>query len=364
MLTGLFLAFAAYLLTRYRQGARRALWPLPPLMALWVNLHGGYIIGLALIGLTLLGALLEAFRRFPLRAPTRYRGYPAALRASLGPLRPLLLVTVLATAATLLSPHGFEALTYPFTTYAGTANASQRYVYEWQSPDFHQPLLLVFAASLLFAVALGVTGRPLDPTALLWMLGFAFLALQSMRNIALYAIIATPLLAARLSAEIPAFARSVAAWRRPALLALGWPPVLLIVLAVLLLPDKRKDLQLGRAPNAAGYPTGAVALLRSPDLRGNLFNEYHWGGYLIYEHYPDRPVFIDGRIDVYGDTLAERYLEAAQVRPGWRQVLDQYDIRLALVARDGPLAVALAAEPGWRSLYRGEAEQLFIRDRP
>src|SRR5437763_2678888 len=212
VVTPFLLAACALLLTLYKQGHARALWPLPPLLALWVNLHGGDVIGLVLLGLTVPGEALA-----------RALGRPAA------PLRPLLAVTALAAAATLLSPHGLEALRYPFS-YVGSDNAMMRYIVEWQSPDFHRPELLIFAASLLLAIVLGVGRRPLGPTEALWALLLALMGLQSVRHIALYGIVVTPLLGARLRAEIPALGRSLALWRRPRLLAITWPLVALCML--------------------------------------------------------------------------------------------------------------------------------------
>ena len=118
-------------------------------------------------------------------------------------MRPLLEVlgaTVLAALGSLLTPHGLDALRYPLT-YVGRENASLQFVAEWRSPDFHQALFFPFAASLLLALALGLGGRPLRPIALLWSLTVAYMALQSVRHIPLYAIVVTPLLAARGGAE-------------------------------------------------------------------------------------------------------------------------------------------------------------------
>ncbi|MBI4491276.1 MAG: hypothetical protein HY690_00580 [Chloroflexi bacterium] len=344
-LTTLLLALSALLLTRYKQGHPRALWLFPPLFALWVNLHGGYIIGLALLGLTVLGEAIALARRQPV-----------------APLRPLVAVAALSALATLLNPHGFEALLYPFT-YAGSANASMRYIVEWQSPDFHQPYFLLFAGSLLLSMALGLARRPLGATEALWMLGFALMALQSVRHMALYAVVATPLLGARLQAEVPTFRRSLAALQRPRLIAFTLP--LVVAGAAVLLPARAAQdgtgPQFGWEPSPATYPSGAVAYLRAHDPGGNLFNEYGWGGYLVYQLYPQRRVFVDGRADVYGDALLDTYWAVVDLRPGWRQTLDRHDVRLVLVKKESFLAVALQDDPAWEEVFVGPVERLFAR---
>jgi hypothetical protein len=343
-LTALLIAVCALLLTRYQLlGQRRALWAIPPLMALWVNLHGGYLLGLLLVGLTIVG---EAMAR-PL-------GRPAA------PLRPLLVVAALATGATLLSPHGAEGLLYPFS-YAGSGNGSMRFILEWQSPDFHQWEYLVFAGSLLLAAILGLGRRPLGPTECLWALTLALMGLQSVRHIALYAIVVTPLLAARLWAEVRDLGLPLATWRRPGLLAAASLVLALVVGRMIGAAAGQQALQLGREPGAATYPAGAVQYMRTHELTGNLFNSYQWGGYLVYQLYPDQRVFIDGRADVYGDEHLERYVQVARLRPGWRQVLEDHGVGTVLVEKDSTLAVVLADDAGWQEAYAGQVERLFVR---
>jgi hypothetical protein len=273
----------------------------------------------------------------------------------------LLAALVLSGTATLISPHGIDGLLYPFT-YAGSGNASMQYVKEWQSPDFHQLyFLLFFGTSLLLALALGLARPPLGVTEALWALLFALMALQSIRHLALYAVVTMPLLGARLQAELPWLRRSLADARRSTPGAILWKlaPCSLL-LAVYLTVDPSR-LQLGAEPSAATFPAGAVAYLRDHQAEGNLFNQYEWGGYLIYSLYPQRRVFIDGRADVHGDASVDRYESVERLRPNWRQVLDEHDVRLVLVRRESPLAVVLGGDAGWQELYAGEVERLFAR---
>ncbi len=352
-------AFCVLLLVAYRQGARRALWALPPFFAIWVNLHGGYVIGLALLALTLGGEALE-------RALSPGQTRRAWLRA----LAPLGLTAVLAVLATLLNPHGLEALRYPLS-YVGTGNVSQRYVAEWQSPNFHDGAFLPFAVALLLGIMVGIGRRPLGWPERLWVGVFALLGLQSIRHLPLFAVIATPILMgelAALSREWPG-----QAWWRPrwriarqvglSALALG---ALVLVMTIGTGPAMRAQLQLGTAPSATGYPAGALAYLRAhegdPALHGRLFNEYRWAGYLIYYLYPERQVFVSAQAtDPYGSDLFTPYRRTIQLAPGWRDTLDSWRIDLVLIDKDGPLAVMLQTDAGWHEVYAGEVERLFVR---
>lgn len=344
VLTMLLLSISVLIVTRHRQGKGREVWLLPLLMMLWVNLHGGYVIGLAYLWLTVFGDSIA--RKLGHVAPS---------------VKTLLIVSLLSTAATLFNPHSLQALSYPFT-YIGSGNASMRFITEWQSPDFHQFRYLLFAAAVLVVGLLGALRRPLGITESLWMLVFTVMGLQSVRHIPLYAIVVVPLLGARLQAEIPSLRRSLSHWRRPVLLiVVVWLAFGASALRTAATVDKRMGLQIGREPNDTSYPAGAVDYIRTHDLTGNLFHEYRWGGYLIYNLYPWKQVFVDGRADVYGDEFISDFVDVMKLRPIWRNTLERYNVQEVLVEKDGALAVILSEGDEWQQVYEGESEILFIR---
>jgi hypothetical protein len=92
-----------------------------------------------------------------------------------------------------------------------------------------------------------------------------------------------------------------------------------------------------------------------------VLNEYDWGGFLILRS-PGRPVFIDGRLFPFvAAGVLDAYREAVELRPGWRAVLDRYDVREALLRPDRPLAAALR-EDGWQ--VRAEDRTFVLLRRP
>jgi hypothetical protein len=111
-------------------------------------------------------------------------------------------------------------------------------------------------------------------------------------------------------------------------------------------------------PDLAAYPAGALSALRA--ARGNLLNEYDWGGYLI-RYAPEHPTFIDGRGEALfvPDVLAD-FQRAVALGPGYRDVLKRWDIALALLRPDRPLAGALF-EDGWRLVASGDGWVLLSR---
>ncbi len=93
-----------------------------------------------------------------------------------------------------------------------------------------------------------------------------------------------------------------------------------------------------------------------------MFNSYVWGGYLINELYPQQRVFIDGRPDMYGDALVEEYMEVVRLQPGWRGILDKYDVDLVIIEKESPLAAVLTEAADWSIAFSGPIEVVFVRE--
>ncbi|MHB0869163.1 MAG: hypothetical protein ACYC5J_06865 [Chloroflexota bacterium] len=344
--TQLFLAFFLNRLFLYREGRIRHLWSLPPLMALWVNLHGQFLLGLGLLGLFLIGGVVDW------------------LSARAKDPRHLLVVGLATAAAACLNPAGLAMLRYPIDYYLQGDNPSFTLVTEFQSPDFHQPLYLAFAAGLLL---LALVPRPLGRRTIveaLLVIVFTIQALVSARQIAAFALAIPPLLALRLADRF-ALARELPppSHSRP-LVGLNW--LLLLAVAVMGIvyasqPAVSERLQLGREPIASSFPVAGARFIEEAGLPDPVLNEQSWGGYLIHQWYPRRRVFIDGRIDMYGPAIARDYLHVVSLRPDWRDVLDRYGVRTILIRKDSALSASLLADGGWRRAFQGEMEDVFVR---
>ena len=311
--------------------APKLVWLLPPLMCLWANLHGGYIIGIAVL------ALWSVQHKF---------------RSS------VVVPIVCAVAATLFTPNGFHGWWYPFT-YAGSGNASMVFLQEWQSPNFHLSMYLPLLVAVCVICTVGVLG--VFPGAL----GFAYsggvilflaLALRSARHSPLFGVALVPVLAVAVVTRLPFLS---AVMRRYS------PPIVgsflsLAVVVVMLVAPKVAPVapQLGVLPNQVGVPQKSVEYLRSKAPQP-LFNEYAWGGYCIYSLFPEWKVFIDGRADVHGDPAMHRYHNVLSARAGWQEVLQKFDIRYVLVSPAAPLADALARSSEWRKVISSDHETLF-----
>jgi len=342
------------------QAGLRALLALPPIMAFWVNAHGAFVLGLALIALVAAGETLR-----------RLLGQPRALPWAR--LR-LLYVAGLATlAATLLNPLGPGIFSYVAKLL--TDPPSQGLVVEWQPPTIHSLAGVFFFASILALLAVFALGRRRPTiTGLLLIGAFLWLAWGGQRYVVWYGMLAMPMLAQCLAAPRPAFAGS-----RPPAARLALPSTLLSLLllamvvvvqppfkAGLALPQPYKNLfaDVPGAPElfSADTPVAAAAYLRSHP-GGRLFNEMGYGSYLDWALYPAMQVFIDPRIELYPPALWQDYVAIGEARDYNTLLVGKYGVTRVLLDRQiqPRLAANLAADSGWQREYADGRSEIYRR---
>ncbi len=287
----LFTSIFLYILDRYRRvGAGRFVLWLVPLTLLWANCHGSYALGLALIAIYLAGDLVESW--------LKWNGNSTRQSKDTMHLAGVLLLC-LATIA--LNPHGLAFYLYPLQTL--NSSAIQTYIQEWQSPDFHALAIQPFALMLVLTLgALAISRRRVGLVDMLLVAGFAYASLRSARQISIWVLVTAPVLSSAILEvlnELPL--KRTALWaRRPTRgIQLLNVLVLLVIAGAVLL---RIWVVIGEQPRAEReyFPVVAVQQIQSQRFTGPIFNQYEWGGYLIWQLYPSEKVFIDGRSDLYG----------------------------------------------------------------
>ncbi|HEX8162814.1 MAG TPA: hypothetical protein VF538_13160 [Pyrinomonadaceae bacterium] len=346
-----------------RAGARqrRALWSLIPLTLVWVNLHGGFALGLGLIVLTGAGVALDG-----LMSAGAGAGEAAPSGRTWPRVRRLCFVFAACAGVVVLNPSGWRLYSYPFETL--NSRAMQKYIVEWFSPDFHQPYAHALAL-LLFATfaALALSPKRARAGEVLLLCVAAYAALRAWRNIPFFALAAAPALAEHgwSLVETHALARGGAKGRASGRLTtaqLALNVALFVCLPVGLCAAKLASVARAQASvEAEKFPLAAVEFLRGRADAGPLFNHYGWGGYLVWKLYPERLVFIDGRADVYGDALLEAYLSAENGEKGWRATLDKYAVTTVMIKPGAPLAGLLDEDAGWGKVYDDGQAVIFLR---
>lgn len=358
ILTFVFVGFYLWILARARGGRVGSLWALPFAMVFWVNLHGGYAVGLMLMGLYMVGEGFEFLVDTGVRKAA-WREVWGQRKTFLLPLSGALCACLLAV---MVNPNGPRMLLYPFETVS--IGVLGQYIQEWQSPNFHtvevQPFLWMLLSVL---VALALSRRRASAVEMLLVCMFTYMALLAGRNVALFALVGAPVLARHgegIISQIPRLGR-----RRdqvPRRVA-RWLNLLLLFLCLVAAGAKVTPV-LGHELNEEAInermPVSAVAFIQDNRPQGPLFNSYNWGGYVLWELWPDYQSYVDGRTDLFGDEVLSEYLSAWRGEESAMSLFTEFDVRLALLEPWAPLSHKLSAS-GWETLYEDDTAVVLAR---
>jgi hypothetical protein len=343
--------FAALLtiLTEYRLGRANRLWLLPLLMAVWVNIHGSFVLGLGLIGVTFAGEVFTRWRS------TGGQGPADEAQLKHPPLRPRgwapIAWGIVATLAVLLNPRGVEVIGYVRNLLGTSAVTSL--VTEWSPPTVRDLSGAIFFLYLIgLAVVLIYARRRPDLTDMLLTGVFLWLALGATRSVVWFGFVATPLLVTQAATLLPP-ARSAAG--RPGLnAALAG---LLGTLLLIGLPWVKPALvpPPGGALLSADTPVEAVSALRMlPNRPQRLFHAIGYGSYMIWAA-PEQKVFIDPRIELYPYEQWVDYINLGQAN-NVALLMQRYGFDGLLLDRKEQrrLIDVIHGDPAWAIRYEDE----------
>ena len=339
-----------------RRGANPArIWWLVPITLLWTNLHGGFLILVALLGLATLGAAIEAWMKKPAGAAAEWN--PAIRWAKL---------TAACAAVSLVNPYGW-GLHFHVIEYL-RSDWIRKVVQEFQSPTFRDENMLQFEALLFIGlIAAGARFRRAEVIDGLWILFLAYLSLSSVRHVPVFVTAVGPLLALELTTWwragvsgatknsalgilhqmgnelLPGFQRT-SLWGAAAVVALvvigkpiPWPT------------DFPEEI----------FPTKLIHAHEQQILHSRVLTTDQWADYLIYLH-PEQKVFVDGRSDFYGPKIGDQFLHVMAGAPDWEQVMRQYQFNLALIPADIALAQLLKQRPEWQEVANDGKRILLV----
>jgi hypothetical protein len=359
--------FSGILLRVHKNSEARLLLVLPLLTILWVNLHGGFFVGIVLLITYALGSVVEDFIQED-KFCVRKRAKDYALTA------------VACLAASLINPCGYR-LHIHVAQYLGASFYIQR-ISEFQSPDFHSFSVAYFETLLVLAIGAAfwhfASGRVIQ---VMLLLSWAHLALFSVRNIPIFAVVAGPGIALalrewleyaisshslkwlqRLSASVSDLETGMqfiaCHHKRDRLHCV--PCFAVLTLGVLLAyPSHFKALHAEFDPNR--FPVMAASALSQQAVRESirLYANWQWGGYLIYRLWPALKVFDDGRTDFYGPAFVQDGLDVWDAKSNWNRILARYQVNAALLPVDSALATLLREQRDWKAVYEDRVAVLF-----
>jgi hypothetical protein len=365
VITFLFLAIWIERLERMRRGEDVPLWQFPALMLFWVNAHGGFLFG-ALAWVAYFGgwALSVIARVRPKQSPLAVEGLPDREEHPArndGGGKQFLLIGATSLLATFVAPSGWG-------NWQAVLNNNNRFLLshtiETMPPDFAQAGMWPFALLLILVVVLCFATRKTTPFAHFFLLGgFSLLGLLMARNIPLFAIAAAPVLAERLADFLQTMQRwrkieaNIAKLERPLRGAL-WPVVVCGGIALALAGRFGVRQEATARFDANVFPVAATDWLVEHPQSGNMFNEFNWGGYLLYRLWPDQKVYLDSQTDFYGEEFMREYEQILTAQGDWQPALDRRAVTWAILPSDAPLASSLR-DAGWLPLYFDSTAIIF-----
>jgi len=318
---------------------RRGVWLLPPLFALWINLHGSWVFGLVVLMVTIASGLVEG-----------EWGLVVARRWSRAQFSKLLFGLAASLAALFVNPFGYSLVLYPFDLLFRQPS-NMKNMEEWQSVDFNTgngKLALIMIFAVLAAALFSRRRWRLDEVMLM---AFALWQALSHRRMLFFAgLVLVPILAPRLKLFPPYEPALDKPWLNGTIMA-GVVAALILFYPSAAQLQQKVDLE---------YPTAALQFMRRQHINGRIFNQYLWGGYMEWNT-PELKPFIDSRADIFvhNGTFDEHFNAMMIKKP--IEMLDKHRIDYVLLGSDQPLAYVLEHSPAWRPIYSDEVAKLYGR---
>jgi len=355
-----FVLLFAYL-TRKKLGRERWI-VVSLLLAVWTNLHGSFLIGLAML------AAIAAGRGADLLFRTAR--WPNVIRDST--FRRLSILIVPACLAVLLNPDGWTIFGDAWET---ATNPNFADLVEWRPLNIQMRQGQAAAAiALALMVVYRLTPRRISASELLLLVGLGVSTLQSSRMIIWWAPVASYYLAIHAAAIWKRYRRrqrvAESSAERPVSLAWTLATVITVCgvagvspLGVALLNGSQPDARKSLSPQT---PLAAADYLNAHPPQGQIFNTYEWGDYLLWAGPKGLRVFVASHAHLIPTEVWQDYLRVISLRSGWEKILDRYRVTVAVLDADqhGDLVDALRADDHWSLVFEDDRSAIFARAHP
>lgn len=334
----------------------RWLWFLPASMLIWVNVHGGFLLGFVLLGSFWLGSAWTWLSSNQNRIEGAMRKIAAGKR-----VHALTWIGLLSALASFVNPYGWKLHEHVFWYLSNRFLID--HIDEFQSPNFHGIAQKCFLALLLVSIAVLIArGRKLCLSHILVLLFAVYAGLYASRNI--------PISAMLLGMVIGPLLRSIAfaegfSQRMLAVEARMRGHLWLAAGVVLTFAVAANGGRVGSAQwmnahfDPQRMPVQAVDYLRSQAASAPILVPDYWGGYLIYRLYPEAPVVVDDRHDLYGEELLRSYLKFLHAEEGWDEFLREHPAGYIVLPRKSALATVLSDSKAWKRIYADDLAVVF-----
>jgi hypothetical protein len=361
----LFATFLSILLGYKYFQSIKPLYFLPLLMVIWVNAHGGYIIGIVLLTVFTLCEwlyywLFEQRDSNDKESPTR-----------------LTLVTIVTMLASAANPDFVNHWLYPF--YVMDMEATKTLISEWQSPNF---LLPIFQGYLLLVIGFFIlqiySKKTHDITEIIIPTFFIMTGFVSVRHIPLALLTLVPfttrtisiglnntLIAHRIRTKLaPLYSRVLGQGKQLGDMEYVFNWIILLLSALALFAYYPIFHEKDHEKLNASIPLDSIDFIIDAGITGNMFNTYRFGGYILYRLYPEQRVFIDGRADMYGDEFINEYHKIYTGQPDWEELFAKYKIDYVVCEHDAAIRQLLLTRGDFSLVHDNEKHSVLVKNTP
>jgi len=336
----LFVAIWISVLEQVISSKKKNVWILPTIMVIWANTHGGFFLGFLILGAYFAGWMWEYWQGQANKETGVY----------------LVSAGFLAFIVSFINPAGWHL----WITSAGLVGKSFiiNNTVEYLSPNFHSISTWPFLVMLISMLMLSWNNKKLRMHELFLLSGWTILSLYMARNIPLYAIVTAPYLGVLLQPVLVGSKKlqkinDTLSNVEGQLHGIFFPILSIILITIAFFSNVRFDPgQRENVHDGIKFPVAAVNWLEKNPQSGNMFNEFTWGGYLLYRLWPDQKIYIDGTTDFFGEAFTREYAQVIALQDDWQAILEKYDVSWAILPSDRQLIKALVDELGWQVIYQ------------
>ena len=312
----------------------RALWIIPALMLIWVNVHGSFVLVPVVLGL----AWLEDRKDSPATAHT------------------ILAVCAASLIATMANPFGPGVWIY--AAGIGSNPTISHLVTEWSPPTVREYSGFVFFGSALIVAGYLIRRKePLTWAQLLWLATFFVLALPALRGVVWWGLVFPFVIAGLLKTKADADAERGSPFMNALLVTT------VVAAAIVVMPIWRGSTATG-APGYLGQAPATLVEATEAALPpgSRLFVSQTYASWFELE-LPSMPVFVDSRIELFPTSMWQTYVEVGGAREGWQATLDRWDVDAVVInpEQDGVLTSHIRDDPAWRLAFNDDSGYVFVR---
>lgn len=348
--TFLFVAVWTSILEGAVKNTKRNIWLLPLIMLVWANMHGGFFLGFLILAAHFAGWAWEYWLGRSDRETGLY----------------LVKTGIWSFLISFINPAGWHLWI------TSTGLIGKKFIIdntsEYLSPNFHitstWPFLIMLIGSLIL---IGSHHTALRKHEVLLFAGFTTLSLYMARNIPLYAIITAPYVGALIQPLLNGLEKlqqsnKILSDMELRLKGFMYPGVAVLYMTFLFASNIQiGPYKMGNQHDPSRFPVDAASWLQEHPQKGRMFNEFTWGGYLLYRLWPEQTVFIDGTTDFFGESLTREYGAVVSLEDGWQEIIRKYDVSWVIMPSKSPLVVALEEELGWQIIYQDGTTAIIKR---